>query len=79
MKLTLKEIKALKNRSELNRFIDNSSIVDLEMLSIKLDDFIELLFLNGLDDTKEYTKAIDNQSKLNTAIMLLSNISKVSK
>jgi hypothetical protein len=79
MKLTLKEIKALKNRSELNRFIDNSSIVDLEMLSIKLDDFIELLFLNGLDDTKEYTKAIDNQSKLNIAIMLLSNISKVSK
>jgi len=72
MRLTFSQIKALDDK-ELNRFIDNSSVSDLEALSIKLDDLIELLFLNGYDDTEEYTKAINTQATLDIAIMFFTN------
>jgi hypothetical protein len=73
MRFNFLEMKALENEKELNRFIDNSSVSDLESLSIKLDDLIELLFLNGYDDTEEYTKAINNQATLDIAIMFFTN------
>jgi hypothetical protein len=67
MRITIQQVKAL-DFNKLAAFIATLSINDLHTLSSKFDTFIESLFLNGLDNTDEYTKAIHIMIEIDNAI-----------
>jgi hypothetical protein len=67
MRITIQQVKAL-DFNKLAAFIATLSVNDLHTLSSKFDTFIESLFLNGLDNTDEYTKAIHIMIEIDNAI-----------
>ena len=69
----MQQVKAL-NYGKFERFIDGLSFKDLDSLSDKFDSFIELLFLEGLENTEEYTKAIHILIAIQNAMEVLKEV-----
>ena len=73
MQVTIQQVKAL-DYNKLSKFINTLSLSDLQLMQLKFDAFINLLYKDSLQDDQVFTKAIHIAINIDDAINTLQGV-----